>query len=177
MSFSFKEWIKRKPKDPVKNYIKQSSVAIVLSVMFFLFLLGQQWLDDPKKIATTSETILVPYLSLKLLGSLLSNFLNSFIFGIYDLFFQTKHYAFLVLKNIAFYGVLVFFFLSLGLGFWAGFIGKNKKILISYALISLVLFVLAFYINIYIYFIFVVLGLLVNFLILNYVLKGESDGK
>lgn len=177
MSFSFKEWIKRKPKDPVRSYINKSNIAIILSVMFFLFLLGQQWLDDPKKIATTSETILVPYLSFQLLGSLVSNFLNSFIFGVYDLFFQTKHYAFLVLKNIAFLGVLVLFFLSLGLGFFAGFVGKNKKILLSYALMSLALFVLAFYISIYIYFVFIVMGLLVNFFILNFVLKGGNNGK
>ena len=177
MSFSFKEWIKRKPKNPVKHYIKQSNVAIILSVIFFLFLLGQQWLDDPKKIATTSETILVPYLSIQMLGSLLSNFLNSFIFGAYDLLFQTKHYAFLILKNIAFFGVLVFFFISLGFGFWAGFIGKNKKILLAYALIALVLFVSSFFISVYIYFVFVVLGLGVNFFILNFVLKGDNNGK
>ena len=47
MKLKFSEWIKKRPSDLSAYYLKQSNVALVVSVMFFIFVLAYKWWNNP----------------------------------------------------------------------------------------------------------------------------------
>lgn len=156
MKFSFKEWLKRKPADPFSYYLKQSRLAIYVSVMFLCFFIGHNWVLSPNKIANTENWFLFPYLTVELMGEVISQGLDKIIFGVYSFVFDSIKYSFSVLGKIAFWGVVVFLFLSFIFGFVAGMLDKNKKILLVFTGLTIFTGICVSLIGIYAYFVAII---------------------
>lgn len=156
MKFSFKDWLKKKPVDPLSYYLKQSRLAIYISVMFLVFFIGHNWVISPNKIVTTDNWLLFPFLTIELFNQVISQGFDKVIFGVYSFVFDSIKYSFSLFGKIAFWGVVVFMFVSLIFGFVAGFLEKNKKVLVLFSLLTLAFIVTALFVSVYSYFVVVV---------------------
>lgn len=165
MEFSFKGWLKKKPSNPTIYYLKQSEVAIYVTVMFLVFLISYTWLDSPNKVITADENILLVVISLDIISKIVSEQLDKLIFGFYDFAFMSLKSSFAFLKSVFFWLLPIFALLSIGLGFVAGVMGRNKKVLLIFAVYLVLILASFLFFSIYAYFVFVILGIVIHRLI------------
>lgn len=177
MEFSLKKWFKKKPSNPTIYYLKQSEIAIYLTVMFLIFLIGFNWIQSPHKVVTTDNNIVVVVIILDLLGQALSEHLDKVIFGLYNFTFMSIKSSFGFLNMVFFWALPVFVLISMIFWAVACWVSKNKKLLLSFALYVIAILVGFMFFNVYAYLIFVLMGIVIHRVIAmgNYKILGNGE--